>query len=67
MKSNKLPQIDARMKIKEYVILDKTNKLNLSQATIILDGIKATGLEDKEKKYPAYDIKKTTTRRCSSP
>ena len=57
--SNKLPQIDARMKIKEYIIQDKTNKLNLSQATIVLDGVKATGLEDEEKKYPAYDIKET--------
>ena len=60
MKSNKLPQIDARMKIEEYVILDKTNKLNLSQASILLDGIKTSRLEDKEKKYPAYDIEKTT-------
>ncbi|MBT23807.1 MAG: hypothetical protein CMD62_06070 [Gammaproteobacteria bacterium] len=57
--NNKLPQIDARMKIKEYIIQDKTNKLNLSQATIVLDGVKATGLEDEEKKYPAYDIKMT--------
>ena len=59
LKSNQLPQIDSRMKIREYIILDKTNKLNLSQATIILNGIKATGLEDEEKKYPAYDIKET--------
>ncbi len=59
LKSNQLPQIDGRMKIREYIILDKTNKLNLSQATIVLNGIKATGLEDEEKKYPAYDIKKT--------
>ena len=56
LKSNKLPEIDSRMRMKEYVILDKTNKLNLSQATIILDGIKSSGLEDREKKYPAYDI-----------
>ena len=59
LKNNQLPQIDGRMKIREYIILDKTNKLNLSQATIVLNGIKATGLEDEEKKYPAYDIKKT--------
>ena len=59
LKSNKLPQIDARMKINEYIILDKTNKLNLSQATIVLDGIKMTGLGDEQKKYPAYDIKMT--------
>ena len=59
LKSNQLPQIDSRMKIREYIILDKTNKLNLSQATIILNGIKATGLEDEGKKYPAYDIKET--------
>ena len=50
LKSNQLPQIDGRMKIREYIILDKTNKLNLSQATIVLNGIKATGLEDDEKK-----------------
>ncbi len=60
LKNNELPQIDGRMKIKEYVISDKTHKLNLSQATIVLDGFKASGLEDKEKKYPAYDIKTTT-------
>ena len=59
LKNNQLPQIDGRMKIREYIIQDKTNKLNLSQATIVLNGIKATGLEDDEKKYPAYDIKKT--------
>jgi len=50
LKSNQLPQIDGRMKIREYIIQDKTNKLNLSQATIVLNGIKATGLEDDEKK-----------------
>ena len=59
LKSNELPQIDGRMKIKEYVILDKTNKLNLSQATIVLNGVKTSGLENNEKKYPAYDIKTT--------
>ena len=59
LKNNQLPQIDGRMKIREYIIQDKTNKLNLSQATIVLNGIKTTGLEDEEKKYPAYDIKKT--------
>ncbi len=59
LKSNKLPQIDSRMKLEEYTILDKTNKLNLSQATIVLDSMKTSVLENKEKKYPAYDI--TTT------
>ena len=59
LKNNELPQIDGRMRMKEYIILDKTNKLNLSQATIILDGIKSSGLEDREKKYPAYDIQTT--------
>ena len=59
LKTNKLPQIDGRMKIKEYVILDRTNKLNLSQATIVLNGIKTSGLENNENKYPAYDIKTT--------
>ena len=57
LKSNRLPQIDGRMKIEEYVILDRTNKLNLSQAKIVLDSIKASRLEKKEEKYPAYDIK----------
>ena len=59
LKSNKLPQIDSRMKLEEYTILDKTNKLNLSQATIVLDSMKTSVLENKERKYPAYDI--TTT------
>ena len=59
LKSTQLPQIDGRMKIREYIVLDKTNKLNLSQATIVLNGIKTTGLEDEEKKYPAYDIKES--------
>ena len=57
LKSNELPQVDGKMKLEEYVILDRTNKLNLSQATIILDSIKASGVEGKEKNYPAYDIK----------
>ncbi len=57
LKSNEIPQIDGRMKLEEYVIVDKTNKLNLSQATIILNSIKASGLEAKEKNYPAYNIK----------
>ena len=39
LKSNELPQVDGKMKLEEYVILDRTNKLNLSQATIILDSI----------------------------
>ena len=59
LKNNKLPQVDGKIRLEEYVIVDKTNKLNLSQATIVLDGIKSTEIEDKEKKYPAYDIKKT--------
>ena len=59
LKSNKLPQIDSRMKLEEYTILDKTNKLNLSQATIVLDSMKTSVLENKERKYRAYDI--TTT------
>lgn len=59
LKSNKLPQIDSRMKIEEYTILDKTNKLNSSQATIVLDSMKTSVLENKEKKYPAYDIRTT--------
>ena len=57
LKSNRLPQIDSRMKIEEYVILDRKNKLNLSQAKIVFDSIKTSRLEDKEEKYPAYDIK----------
>ena len=56
LKTNKLPQIDSRMKIEEYTILDKTNKLNLSQATIVLGSMKTAVLENIEKKYPAYDI-----------
>ena len=59
LKSNKLPQVDSRMKIKEYVIVDKTNKLNLSQAKIVLDAVKESGQESKGKKYPAYDIETT--------
>ena len=45
LKGNKLPQIDAKIKIKEYVILDKANTLNLSQAKIVFDGVKKSGLE----------------------
>ena len=59
LKSNQLPQIDSRMKLEEYTILDKTNKLNLSQATIVLGSMKTSVLENQEKKYPGYDI--TTT------
>ena len=57
LKSNKLLQVDGRMKIKEYVISDKSHKLNLSQAKIVLEGIKTSSLEDSEKKYPAYEIR----------
>ena len=59
LKGNKLPQIDAMIQIKEYVILDKANTLNLSQAKIVFDGVKKSGLEDEEKNYPAYDIRTT--------
>ena len=52
-----MPQVDGKIRLEEYVIVDKTNKLNLSQAKIVLDSIKASRLEDTEEKYPAYDIK----------
>ena len=45
------------MKIKEYVITDKS--MNLSQASILLNSIKSIGLEENKKKYPGYDVKTT--------
>ena len=55
IKACNLSSYKSREKLIRFIKI-KTNKLNLSQATIILDGIKSSGLEDREKKYPAYDI-----------
>ncbi len=57
LKTNNLPEVDSKMKIKEYIITDKS--MNLSQATILLNSIKSIGLEENKKKYPGYDIKTT--------
>lgn len=58
LKNNQIPEIDGRMKIKEHIIIDKSDKLNLSQAKIILESLKDSE-EQQKKKYPAYDIKTT--------
>ena len=57
LKTNNLPEVDSKMKIKEYVITDKS--MNLSQASILLNSIKSIGLEENKKKYPGYDVKTT--------
>tara|TARA_Y100001936_G_C16022165_1_gene640163 strand:- start:66 stop:1283 length:1218 start_codon:yes stop_codon:yes gene_type:complete len=59
LKNNKMPEIDGRIKIKEHIILNKTDELNLSQAKIILEGLKDSDIEEQKKKYPAYRIQTT--------
>ncbi len=58
LKNNQIPEIDGRMRIKEHVIISNSNELNLSQAKIILEGIKDPEGKQK-KKYPAYNIQTT--------
>ena len=50
LKNNQIPEIDGRMKIKEHIIIDKSDKLNLSQAKIILESLKDSE-EQQKKKY----------------
>ncbi len=59
LKNNQIPEVDGRMKIKEHIILNKSNELNLSQAEIILEGLKDSDIEEQNKKYPAYKIQTT--------
>ena len=59
LKNNQIPEVDGRMKIKEHIILNKTDELNLSQAKIILEGLKDSDIEEQKKKYPAYKIQTT--------
>ena len=62
LKNNQIPEVDGRMKIKEHIIVNNSDKLNLSQASILLSGLKSIGLEENKKKYPAYDVKTTVFR-----
>ena len=59
LNSNQIPEVDGRMKIKEHIILNKSDKLNLSQAKIILEGLKVSDIEEQKKKYPGYEIETT--------
>ena len=59
LNNNQMPEVDGRMKIKEHIILNKSNELNLSQAKIILEDLKDSGIEEQKKKYPAYKIQTT--------
>tara|TARA_Y100001936_G_scaffold237954_1_gene269210 strand:- start:1118 stop:2335 length:1218 start_codon:yes stop_codon:yes gene_type:complete len=59
LKNSQIPEVDGRMKIKEHIILNKSDKLNLSQAKIILEGLKVSDIEEQKKKYPAYEIQTT--------
>ncbi len=49
LNNNQMPEVDGRMKIKEHIILNKSNELNLSQAKIILEGLKDSGIEEQKK------------------
>ena len=46
LKNSQIPEVDGRMKIKEHIILNKSDKLNLSQAKIILEGLKVSDIEE---------------------
>jgi len=59
LKNNQIPEVDGRMKIKEHIIINNSDKLNLSQAKIILEGLKDSDIEEQKKKYPAYEIQTT--------
>ena len=58
LKSNQIPEVKSKMNIREYIIDARPNTLNLSQAKIILDGMRELGLEE-NKKYPNYNIQTT--------
>ncbi len=60
LKSNQVPEVQSKIDIKEYIIDNQSNTLNLSQAKIILDGMKEVGLEENKKKYPNYNIQVTS-------
>ena len=57
LKNNKMPDMDGRMDIKEYVIYDESKALNLSQAKILLNNIKNKGLEESMNEYPNFKIR----------
>ena len=59
LKSNQIPEVKSKMNIREYIIDARPNTLNLSQAKIILDGMRELGLEENKKKYPNYNIQTT--------
>ena len=49
LKSNQIPEVKSKIDIKEYIIDNQSNTLNLSQAKIILDGMKELGLEENKR------------------
>ena len=49
LKNNQIPEVDGRMKIKEHIIVNNSDKLNLSQAKIILEGLKDSDIEEQRK------------------
>ncbi len=59
LKSNKFENIGNVMNIREYLIEDENNQLDLSKVNILVKGIKANGLEDTKNRYPNMKIKIT--------
>ncbi len=57
IQNNELPELSANIDLQEYVIKDKYNKLNLSQAKILFDGIRLEGNDKNNTKYPDYEVK----------
>ena len=56
IQNNKLPELSTNINLQEYVIKDKSKKLNLSQAKILFDSIRLEGDEKDNTKYPDYEI-----------
>ncbi len=56
IKNNKVSELPTNIDIKEYVIKDKHNKMNLSQASILFDSLRLEGNDESNTKYPDYEI-----------
>jgi peptidyl-prolyl cis-trans isomerase SurA len=54
--NNNMNNIDNIVNIEEYLIEDENNQLDISKVNILVDNIKANGLEDTENRYPNMKI-----------
>ena len=60
IKNNDLiKNIDSKIDIREYILKDESNSLEMNKVNIFFESIKKSGLDETKNKYPDFDIQTT--------